>query len=550
MLWWLAPLVAAIVVTALTIGESQRHGRLSTFAVVDNVNYMGEGAVWVRAFRTDGAAGILERYLEHPPHAPFIVATVFAAFIIGGMDEACAHAAGAVPLLGAFGFVWWLSRRVAWPMRLVTLALCATTPIWMWSIEIVKPDYMAAIAAMIAAMLLVLDARRKPWWWLVANGMIWGFALWAKPTIFPATLWLCGIAVLLRAWRVRCERGGSLVGHAVRMGLLVGAGVQVVSGPHYAIAGGEIVRYITRNMFGDKSGAWRWHGTVVEHAAFHLLGGGGRAMLGPARVWMVTCCAAGFVVAARARAAARRSAVALAALLAAAYVPAAVNPMKIREFAAAFQVGLVFCSTIAIVYIWRVGCVCGRDRRRSAMVLGLAAMLAFAAATLAWPFPRMMTADSRLEADARAETIDATYRAVVRAIDASRSPDGSDAWIVVGGGAGAVNRGLLNLWMTRDRVPARAGSITSRRDRDKTLNLLGPADIAVAGVGPIAGSKGGKRTGWSEEFIAHARSAQEEWDEYARVEGEDGSYFVFVRARDRGGTKRIDHDEDEEAAEY
>jgi hypothetical protein len=67
-------LLWAVLTAAVTLSQIQysaSFGRLASLPYYDDVAYMQDGLNRLHIFRTDGLRGLMENYLEYPPHTPF-----------------------------------------------------------------------------------------------------------------------------------------------------------------------------------------------------------------------------------------------------------------------------------------------------------------------------------------------------------------------------------------------------------------------------------------------------------------------------------------------
>lgn len=105
--------------------------------------------------------------------------------------------AGAIisPLMGLLTgwFLWWWSRRIRLPYRVVLLLLFAISPILVHATELGRPDHQALLVGLIAVALCAewgLSSDDATSWSLVSGGA-WGSALWVslyEPLILLVTL--------------------------------------------------------------------------------------------------------------------------------------------------------------------------------------------------------------------------------------------------------------------------------------------------------------------------------------------------------------------------
>ena len=122
------------------------------------------------------------------PHttAPFDYLIVGLARALQPLTAQPLDLAGAIvsPLLalGAGWFLWWWSRRIAWPGRAAALLLYALSAILAHGTALGRPDQQSLlIVALLVALAAEWTLQEKPArGWSVASGFGWGLALWVS----------------------------------------------------------------------------------------------------------------------------------------------------------------------------------------------------------------------------------------------------------------------------------------------------------------------------------------------------------------------------------
>lgn len=532
---YLAPALASLMIVHLVIRASSLYGRLSTHPVVDNINYMASGAIWFRAWHTGGLSELVAQYMTRTPHGPYSVAASFLAYLLLGVNDRAAHAASIVPLMIVLSFAWSLTRQVSLFLRLVIIGLVSTVPLWTWSIEIVKPDYFAGFITSCALVLTIIHpSRRRKASWFFGIGVLWGFALWSKPAVFPGTIWYCGVTIAIRTWLSVSSLSRTRIIQLIRESSLVCLGAMFVAGPHYVIDLEHIVHYISDILVGNRQANWRYNGTQLQHIAYYSMGHGGDVMLGNARYWLTIVCVIGGALALTNRSkAVRRSAFAFTVMLLAAYLVPTLSPMKIREFAVVFQTFLIFTAVISIVFIGRT------IRHRSIQFLAVAALaaaLVFSVATLQWKIPLVSLGSNKAMAVAADNKVVERLYDLVRTASSSLHSYPRNVSVVIGGAPSAFSWGLVNFWAIRDNIPIRATARSTPRSIDDLYSCIKSADVIVANEGGTGFTRGGTNSeAWNKQFLDGVRRLPLQYKEFAKLQvgNSNRSYYIFVRILDQ-----------------
>jgi hypothetical protein len=521
-------LLLAVAVALATLSESSRRGRLSTVPTVDNVIYMADGARLLAAFESGGLRGVVREYVRRPPHAPYSAMLAFGAYAVAGVQDAAPQLASIViPLIG---LAWCVRLARGAPPLTVALLLVsvALTPIWVWSIEIFKPDYFAGLMTAIAmTVILQIPAGKGRIARSCLAGAALGLALWAKPTFFPGTMVYCGAALLARWASLRKgsgARGGvpSLLGMAGPAGLTAAA----IAGPHYVLALRGELEYIWMQMAGSHAEMWRLHGTAWQHATFYLTGPSGSALLGrwwPFMVGAMVIMAALFCW--RFGAASVRRGWPWALCLGLTLLVPTVSRMKVIEFATTFDFLMLFAFVRSLSQLARL-------RRRlcprwpgAAVLASLCAMAA--AVTFRWTIP--LSAASRAE-EPRPTAAERAEVATKVFASAARLAGGRKALVLVVGTRGILNHNLFEIWTVRDRVSLSTSMVRRSISDAELATRLAGADVLVANNGATGMTDAEGPDGLSRELLDRI-AANPAWEERSSVPvpGTSGRFVIFAR---------------------
>lgn len=284
----LVALLLAAVFTTLCVQWSLTHGRLSQDSTYDDCAYLYDGGSRLMILYERGCTAFLADAVSNPPHAPFSTYGASLAFALLGIHDWAPYVLNGVIVGGLLVLVGYLSRGLSLPWRAALMALTLTLPIAVSAIHDYRPDSICALLS-VAGMYLVVEAGAyrtgKPLRQaLIAGGIAFGLALWAKPPVFALTLVTAGLAAgaawltancldPLRNWRGAARS-------ALSIGASVGLPAALVAAPYYAVNGAHVVRYFLFNSFSKDSDFWKVPGGWGGAAHYYLFGEPGELLMG------------------------------------------------------------------------------------------------------------------------------------------------------------------------------------------------------------------------------------------------------------------------------
>ncbi|PZV40512.1 hypothetical protein [Mesorhizobium kowhaii] len=275
---WLQAAIVTAFFSALMIRQSLQHGRLALPPTFDDVSYLNQGGYYLSIFDTQGFTGLLNTYLAGPPHAPISTGAAFAGLALFGVHDWIGAVTNAVILLFFSRLFLTVARDLTIAQSTLLLSALWCGPYIGMTLIWFRPDMLAALLVAIGTVYIV---TRTDW---VANrraqiigGIFCGLSLWGKPTIFPLTLALYGIAVLLTSLPAAFNREYKKILYAaiVLFGLAI-----TVSLPYYAFSLDSVVSYIYDVVFGSQADIWVHPLPLVETLNFYLTGYYGKISIG------------------------------------------------------------------------------------------------------------------------------------------------------------------------------------------------------------------------------------------------------------------------------
>lgn len=347
---YIALACVAACLTLLWVQHSLRNGDLLLVPTYDDIEYLADALQRLQVFDVHGPKHAVWDFITHPPHAPLASLIALLGFALAGARDWAPYAANGVLL-----FAWLLALRqslgASRPVEVFFwLAFCMTLPISGHMVMELRPDLGCGL---LTAWLLIClgqeDFTTGPKRRLIAIGLGFGLALWAKPSVSFATFYYLGAALIiftLRDWAIRRSnieiRSALLSWSACLLPALL------IFLPFLLITSFGPWRYMMASHFGQNQEVWAYGGTWWQALTFHLTGPGGMFMFGRQFVLLVLVSAAGLVTAWPAGREARLRMAAWGALLAATFLIPLLTPEKQRFFAAAFDCLLILLASRAI----------------------------------------------------------------------------------------------------------------------------------------------------------------------------------------------------------
>lgn len=389
-------LLLAGLLGALLIQHAGMYGKLLTGPIDDDAFYYWDGLRRAQTVQTHGLPAALAEWVADPPHTPWSSAVCAISFLVFGAHDASPML---LNVLVVFALLWLIDRltpELSLARRLPLMALALAAPMTGTLITEARPD--SAHGLLTAAGLLMLLRRplhEQSRNGLLGTGAVAALALLMKPTFFPFTLFVFGVAFVCQAAAAPLVHRRGAGEPWRRLGWLL-LPVLVLAGPWFGVVGGHIVAYIREHVLGESARLWAYPHTPWQSAMFFLVGDGGYWMFGRLLPLIALLVAGGLVwtLAQRQRGHAAMGVMA-AVVLATAYLFPTLNPTKNQFFATTFQFLALLLAVLALG-----GMVQSRLRP-----LRVAAWAVLPASLLLFIFPRALgtPADARVQAGNRIE---------------------------------------------------------------------------------------------------------------------------------------------------
>lgn len=461
--------VAGVIFSIATIIQSLRQGQLAAPATYDDVIYLVDAGRRLLGFYDLGFPALFHGYLVDPPHAPTSTLTSFAGFLLFGIhdwSQALINAVWVVALLLVIRR--WLADLPRWATAAVVVAVLAWPVLGFLVIE-GRPDIVNGFLLAFGCIMLV----EQPWVTasrgrMVCIALIFAATLLTKPSVFPITLVLYGLSLLLATAVDYLEHGRAfprrtaLLRNASALALTV-----LIVLPHYVLAVGREITYIITTTFTTEKDLWAVKLPLYDQATFYLWGdAGGKQTMG---VWFFVTAAliilvlAGLVLTSR-RPALRRAA-AMAIIFAASFGLVSIPAHK------SAYLGVQVTAFCLVFFLLATRCLFRFALERGTVGRGAAALFAVvlvggAVASFQWHWfhrtgrPSVASAQDLAK---RHELIDQTYAAVA-------PQTGEVSKVYFPAASYYLNADILNFAFVR-RGDAVDGAFDDHRTADRATHL-------------------------------------------------------------------------------
>ena len=284
----LTALAFSALFTALCLQWSLTNGRLSQDSTYDDCTYLYDGDSRLMILYEHGFEAFFADAVKNPAHAPFSAYGATLAFALFGVHDWAPYVLNGLIVCALLGLVSHMARRLSLPWRAALMGLSLTLPIAISLVHDYRPDSICALLSIIGMYLVaeagVYRAGRAQRQALVAGGIAFGLALWAKPPVFALTL-VTALVATGGAWLATSgfnplRDARRAWGSAWRMGASVALPCALVAAPYYAINGATVVRYFLFNSFDKNSDFWKVPGGWGGALHFYLLGEAGELLMG------------------------------------------------------------------------------------------------------------------------------------------------------------------------------------------------------------------------------------------------------------------------------
>lgn len=271
------------VFSVLILHHSFTSGRLSACPKYDDVTYLLCGALRLKEYSAEGLIGLIKGWVSHAPHSPYAEGVSFLGFLLFGIEDWAPY----VLNTGfCFLFLWMVLScfgRINWLAAIAICVAACTIPMVGGGINEIRPDFMCSL--LVAGGVLrtatgnFLKRSRR---YQCITSLLFGFALLAKPSVFPSTIILQALCLALAIASLMLMEKIDL-GKKVPGVLLRFFGPSLALASLYYISGfSHVTSYIYRVLFSTQKEAWMLGAqyTKLDHLLFYLIGFGAQTMLG------------------------------------------------------------------------------------------------------------------------------------------------------------------------------------------------------------------------------------------------------------------------------
>lgn len=290
----IVPVIAiAAVLTFFVIQYSLHAGKLSAPAGYDDISYMLDALERLSIAHKDGAGALIQNLVAQPLHAPWSTLAAMCAFALFGCHDWAPYTFNIVCPIVILATTGFLARRLPLWQRLLTLTYVASIQLVALSVYEFRPDFLSAFLIASGSTLTVLAPfQGKARSAFLFAGLAYGFALITKPSCFPFTLLMMGLAMSLSLARgyflkTSAESEPTSASSSARSEdetpsrtcslsnlarLLLPQ--LLLAGPYYLTAGKSTIEYIVRHNFSEAARIWeqRPETGLVDNLRFYLDG--------------------------------------------------------------------------------------------------------------------------------------------------------------------------------------------------------------------------------------------------------------------------------------
>lgn len=376
----------------MSLSYSAQYGRLLFEIDYEDVITHIDGLERYRDLSEGGVGGYLRGYLKSPPHAPLHSMLATLSFGLFGVNDWAPYLGNLLVAFGYFGAVlYFLPRSGSLVAKLLGLIFAAGFPVAFLSVHDFRPDYPAAVFTVWGVLLLVgwnplRDPSHRCW----LAGFAFAAALLWKPTVFPYTVAVGGVALAVAIVRSQIPRFGwsRTVLAIIKTWPFFAANV-ILALPHFLLAGPKLIEYMVRNQVGADKASWSLAGSFWENSLYHFLGYSGDFQLGYQK-WLLLAIvvAAGIAFLANARVRVRLGVWHFGAgcvVTGIAFFGVAINHHDNPYFGLVFQILLVLLGSFVVVQCWKVSQSFAKGWRFAASALLVVVFISPVVAGSPWP---------------------------------------------------------------------------------------------------------------------------------------------------------------------
>ncbi|MBU3549914.1 hypothetical protein [Polynucleobacter sp. MWH-Berg-3C6] len=265
--------------------NSFEFGRLAFIPTYDDVSYFLDALTRYIKFINGDIFLVFLDAVANPPHAPIIALQAIFSYMVFGVNDWAPYVTNIWILLFALLGAATVIRGIAMG-RWILFLYILTAPALGAAVVEFRPDIAAGMLTAISVTMAIYGVTDKARGILIRqvtwSGLIFGCALWAKPSAFIYTLGLMTFGLILSFIFVSVNSRYFSVQSFKRAAVILAIGA-VLSAPYYLLAGHRVIEYTWDAIVRDKS-IWAIDMDWGTHVRFYLFGQGGRFMMG-LHVW-------------------------------------------------------------------------------------------------------------------------------------------------------------------------------------------------------------------------------------------------------------------------
>jgi hypothetical protein len=280
-LWFLI----SIVFTTIIINQSLRQGQLALPPTYDDIIYFNDALTRLNILYNNGFNALLSNFIQNPPHSPLATIIPFIGFSLFGANNWAPPIINGIFVFFLLVFLDKISPNVPKLGKLIIAFISLTWPITGHLVIECRPDLVWSLSTACFTILCLQESTRitrTNKTQMIIGGLI-GFALLAKPSIFPITLlaalgslFIASITdlYLLNLWHQK-----RIVIIANLRCLAVAA---LIASPYYVLAYKKVYAYIYDVVFSSNASMWDPNSnlSLADHLLYYLSATSGQMMMG------------------------------------------------------------------------------------------------------------------------------------------------------------------------------------------------------------------------------------------------------------------------------
>ncbi len=278
-------LLISIIFTAVVIHQSLRQGQLALPPTYDDIVYFNDALTRLNILYNNGFNALFLNFIQNPPHSLLATIIPFIGFSLFGVNNWAPPIINGIFVFFLLVFLDKISPNAPKICKLIIAFICLTWPITGHLVIECRPDLVWGLSTACFTILCLQEntrITRTNKTQIIIGGLI-GFALLAKPSIFPITLiaalgslFIASITdlYLLNLWHQKW-----IIIIANLRCLFIAT---LIASPYYVLAYKKVYAYIYDVVFSSNASMWDPNSnlSLTDHLLYYLSAASGQMMMG------------------------------------------------------------------------------------------------------------------------------------------------------------------------------------------------------------------------------------------------------------------------------